>query len=1488
MLNSHSRRPLLAALVVFLLASIAAATLIWHLDQRERQERRARVFNLASARAGSLQRSIEHDLSASYALAALVRQGKGTVPNFDAVASEMLPFYPGVSELALAPGGVVRNIVPLAGNEQAVGYDLLKDEAQKREALLARDTGKLTLAGPLDLVQGGRGVVGRLPVFLDDTQGKPSFWGFALVMMRFPGVLDTVNLPQLAKWDFAYELWRIHPDTGQKQTIAASSNAALIEPVERSLKVPNATWTLSVAPLSGWGHPLEMALEAALGLFFSLLLGYAAKLLLESKDHEKRLEALVAQRTDEVVAREADLTRAQSMARLGSWTFDVARNEFRGSAEFVRICGVSASTPLSYELFLQRVHAQDRESVDRSWQMALKGGEPYDVEYRMVVDAATRWVRSNAELKFAADGTPLSALGTIQDITERKLAEEALRASESRYRELFEANPQPMWVYDLQTLEFLAVNDAAVAHYGYSRDEFLAMIITDITPPEDVPRLLQRVALLQKQNLRGAGTWRHRRKDGTLIDVEIASHTLDFGGRRAQIVLASDVTEQLQAQRKLHESEARYRSVANSAKVAIVTSDAAGRIRGWNPAAERIFGYAEAEVIGKSLKLLMPQRYQDRYLDYMQRVQSGDERGVIGELVELVGRRRDASEFPLEMSLADWTAGERRFFTGIIRDVSERKANEAKIQRLTQLYAALSQCNQAIVRCSSEEELFPQICRVTVQFGGMKAARISLVDPDTRMVRVAAGFGYRSDDLQNLEVSVDADNPYGRGPTGTAMRENRPFWCQDFMNDPLTAPWHERGARMGWGAAAALPLHRNGVVVGAFVLFEGEANAFDESRRELLLEMAADISFALGNFERETQRRRAQEALRESEARFRSLTEMSSDFYWEIDAEHRLTQRSSGSGRNALSELMHNDWLGRRRWDIPYLAPDASGWQAHHAVLDAHLPFRDFEFSRAGADGSKRHFLIHGDPVFDASGVFQGYRGVGTDITERKRAERALAESEARFRSLTEMSSDFYWESDAEHRLVARGSAKRKLSTVSVFQRGAQLGERRWEIPYLTPDAAGWQAHRALLDAHLPFRDFELSRRGTDGSERFISISGEPVFDASGAFQGYRGVGTDITERKQAERALKESERRLRLALNSAAMAAWEWHIGPDTLIWNEHPGWLIGPEPAGGYADFRELVHAEDRAAFLQAGQQAIAQGTHYHAEFRITRTDGIVRWIEAQGVFFDAEGSARGERIIGVSRDITESKHRQDELRRLNEELEQRVAERTQTLEAVNNELEAFSYSVSHDLQAPLRTVQGFSDLLQKQYAGQIDEQGRNMLRRMGSGAETMGLLIDDLLKLSRISRQEMRIEPVELSALAREVAEELQAGARERRVEWIIAPQVSAKGDPGLIRVVLQNLIGNAWKYSSRREVARIEFGVGERGGRPVYFVRDNGAGFDMAYAKKLFGAFQRLHSAAEFPGSGIGLATVARIVRRHGGKAWAEGRVGEGATFYFSLG
>lgn len=256
-------------------------------------------------------------------------------------------------------------------------------------------------------------------------------------------------------------------------------------------------------------------------------------------------------------------------------------------------------------------------------------------------------------------------------------------------------------------------------------------------------------------------------------------------------------------------------------------------------------------------------------------------------------------------------------------------------------------------------------------------------------------------------------------------------------------------------------------------------------------------------------------------------------------------------------------------------------------------------------------------------------------------------------------------------------------------------------------------------------------------------------------------------------------------------------------------------------------------------------------------------------------------------LQREIADRRRANEEIHNLNTQLEQRVAERTAELERANQELEAFSYSVSHDLRTPLRAIDGFSQALLEDYHDVLDEIGQDYLRRTRSGAQRMGQLIDDLLKLARVSRAALTHERLDLSALAEMIVSELRAHQPARDVEVRICPGLTGFGDPHLLRIALENLLSNAWKYTGKVANARIELGFSEEGGRICYFVKDNGAGFDMTYAGKLFGAFQRLHEARDYPGTGVGLATVQRIIHRHGGQIWAEAAVDRGATFYFTL-
>jgi PAS domain S-box-containing protein len=270
---------------------------------------------------------------------------------------------------------------------------------------------------------------------------------------------------------------------------------------------------------------------------------------------------------------------------------------------------------------------------------------------------------------------------------------------------------------------------------------------------------------------------------------------------------------------------------------------------------------------------------------------------------------------------------------------------------------------------------------------------------------------------------------------------------------------------------------------------------------------------------------------------------------------------------------------------------------------------------------------------------------------------------------------------------------------------------------------------------------------------------------------------------------------------------------------------------------------------------------------------------------VLKDAQGNVTG--ALSSARDITDHKLAEEEIKRLTEELERRVIERTTQLEAVNKELETFSYSVSHDLRAPLRSIDGFSHALLEDYHAKLDEEGKNYLERIRKATQHMGNLIDDMLKLSRVTQSEFNYQSIDLSKMVQSISDTFQKNNPNNNVKMTIQKGIVIQGDPHSMQIALTNLIDNAWKFTGREKHPRIEFGTTLQENEKIFFIRDNGVGFDMSYVGKLFGAFQRLHTMDEFAGTGIGLATVQRIIRRHGGKIWAEGEVGKGATFYFTL-
>jgi signal transduction histidine kinase len=375
----------------------------------------------------------------------------------------------------------------------------------------------------------------------------------------------------------------------------------------------------------------------------------------------------------------------------------------------------------------------------------------------------------------------------------------------------------------------------------------------------------------------------------------------------------------------------------------------------------------------------------------------------------------------------------------------------------------------------------------------------------------------------------------------------------------------------------------------------------------------------------------------------------------------------------------------------------------------------------------------------------------------------------------------------------------------------------------------------------------------------------------------------EIDERKRAEEELSSQTRILKSVLTSIGEGVVVADLNGKFLIWNPAAERIIqlGPVDVSPEQWTKQYgVYLPDQVTPYPADQLPLARAIRGES---MDGDEQFLRHAKApQGIWLSVTGRPLRDEfgvlqggVVAIS-DITERKQTEEAIKRLNTRLE-----------LANKELEAFSYSVSHDLRAPLRALDGFSQALLEDYADALDEKGKDHLQRVRAASQRMARLIDDMLNLSRVTRSEMQVEPVDLSSLAKTIAAELQAQFPDRHVALVIRDGITATGDGRLLRQVLDNLLGNAWKFTSKRPAAAIEFGVTATDGRPVYFVRDDGAGFDMAYAGKLFSAFQRLHAAAEFPGTGIGLATVQRIIHRHGGRVWAESTVGEGATFYFTL-
>ncbi len=676
----------------------------------------------------------------------------------------------------------------------------------------------------------------------------------------------------------------------------------------------------------------------------------------------------------------------------------------------------------------------------------------------------------------------------------------------------------------------------------------------------------------------------------------------------------------------------------------------------------------------------------------------------------------------------------------------------------------------------------------------------------------------------------------------------------------------------------------------------------------LLHDPAAGGRFALAIVRDVTERKRAEEALKESEERYRLVARATNEAIWDSDL---LADRQTWNGAFEAMFGYPLDKETNSAWWEERIHPQDR--ERVLSVIDDVLRgggevwSDEYRFRRA--DGAYSIVVDRAYVVRDAEGEPVRVVGSMMDVTERRGAEERLRASEAELRALFAAMTDVILTLDAQGRYL-------------------KIAPTNPSLLYRPPDElVGKTLHEVMpaqqADMFMNHIRRALETQGPVNTEYSLRIGDEEVWFA-GTISPMREdsvvyVARDITERKRSEKeirrlnedlerrvvertaqleaavaelrssgqTLRESEERFRTLADNMSQLAWMadesgwifWY----NKRWFDYTGTTLEEMEGWGW---REVHHPEHVDRVVEHVQRSWETGEPWEDTFPLRGRDGTYRWFLTRAVpIRDEEG--RIVRWFGTNTDVTEQREAQEEVRLLNEELEQRVSRRTAQLEEANKELESFSYSVSHDLRAPLRHVSGFARMLQERAAHALDETSLRYLGTILESAQHAGNLIDDLLAFSRMGRAELRYVAIDMDELVRATLVDLRFETDKRDIVWEIGGLPEVCGDPSLLRLVVHNLLSNAAKYTRTRERAVIEVGSTSDEGEFVFFVRDNGVGFDMQYVDKLFGVFQRLHSEEEFEGTGIGLATVQRIVRRHGGRVWAEGRVGSGATFYFSL-
>ncbi|MDB5600169.1 MAG: sensor signal transduction histidine kinase [Xanthobacteraceae bacterium] len=1053
---------------------------------------------------------------------------------------------------------------------------------------------------------------------------------------------------------------------------------------------------------------------------------------------------------------------------------------------------------------------------ERELERASAEGRSEDEGWRVRKNGTRFWAEVVITPIYDDDGN-LSGFGKVtRDISSRRKAEQ-------KFKDLLEVAPDAIVIVD-QTGNIVLVNSQTEKLFGFARAELLGQTIDLLLPPRfRGQHPSHRNAYFAKPNVRPMGVGLElfgQRKDGTEFPIEISLSPLETEDGTLVSSAIRDITERKDAEKRQAQIEGRYRGLLEGAPDAMVVVNQGGEIVLLNLQAEKKFGYRRDELLGQNIKNIIPEGFAERMIADDLRSAEDALAQQIGTGIELTGRRKDGSEFPIELMLSPLQNAEGVLVTAAIRDISVRKVAEKHLVRMESRYRGLLEAApDAMVVVNQGGEIVLLNLQAESQFG---YRRDELLGQKVKNI-IPEGFAERliADDLRSAEDALAQQ--IGTGIELTGRRKDGSEFPIELMLSPLESA--------------------EGILVTAAI---------------------RDISV----------RTAAEKHLAQMEGRYRGLLEAAPDamvvvnqggeiVLLNLQAENQFGYRRDELLGQKVKNIIPEGFAERLIADDLRSAEDALAQQIGTGI----------ELTGRRKDGGEFPIEIMLSPLESTEGIL--VTAAIRDISVRKAAEKHLAQMESRYRGLLEAAPDAMVVVNQGGEIVLLNLQAEKQFG---YRRDELLGQK---VKNIIPEGF---AERLLADGLRSAEDalaqqigagIELTGRRKDGSEFPIEIMLSPLESAEGIL--VTAAIRDISVRKAAEKHLAQMESRYRGLLEAAPDAMVVVNQGGEIVLLNlqaeKQFGYrrdeLLGQEvkniiPEG----FAERLIADD----LRSAEDALAQQIGTGIELTGQRKDGGEFPIE---IMLSPLESAEGILVTAAIRDITERKRHERTLQEKNNELQVAV-----------NDLDAFSYSVSHDLRAPLRAIDGFSQILLKQYGPLLTGEPHKYLQRVRDNTVQMGHLVDDLLRFSRLGRQPLAKQLVPTGTIVEQVLREARQQAAGRSVKVSVGDLPPVWGDAALLKQVFMNLIDNAFKYTRLRDDAVVEISSSKIDGEQVFVVRDNGVGFDMQYADKLFDVFQRLHRAEDFAGTGVGLAIVQRIVQRHGGRVWVEAAVDHGATFHFT--